>query len=181
LQYRDRRERTAHDLLSRRGAVEIVSENRVAGAGLELTGKVAVSEDRREYRPQLLLGDEGQVSKADCTCSLFRKQGLRGGPCSHLVALRLAFAEQEARRARGIDPVQAVTTQTRAFSRRDTDGEEEVQVTLDRSRLRVRWGRAGQQPRLQVLRFNSVEEARTAFFNRVAACEAGGYLDATAG
>jgi hypothetical protein len=181
LEYRDNRERTAHDLLRRRGAVEIVSENRVPGAGLELTGKVAVSEDRREYRPQLLLGDEGQVSKADCTCTLFRKQGLRGGPCPHLVALRLAYAEREARRAQGIDPKQAVTTETRAFSKRDAAGEEVVQVTLDRSRVRVRWGRAGQEQRLQVLRFNSADEARAAYFDRVAACEAGGYLDATAG
>ncbi len=179
LEYRDRGERTAHDLLSRRGAVEIVSENRVPGAGLELTGKVTVSEDRREYRPQLLLGDEGQVSKADCTCTMFRKQGLRGGPCPHLVALRLAYAEQEARRAKGIDPRQMITTETRAFSRRDGHGEDVVQVTLDRSRLRVRWGRAGQPQRLQVLRFNSAEEARAAYFARIADCEAGGYLDAT--
>jgi predicted DNA-binding WGR domain protein len=56
-----------------------------------------------------------------------------------------------------------------------------VQVTLDRTRMKVRWGRAGQPMRLQVLRFNSADEARAAYFARVAACEAGGYLDATAG
>src|SRR5262249_58984319 len=90
LEYRNQRERIAHDLLVRRGAVQIVSENRIAGTGLELTGKVAVTEDRREYRPQLMLGDEGQVSRAECTCPPFRKQGLKGGPCVPLIALRLA-------------------------------------------------------------------------------------------
>jgi hypothetical protein len=178
LEYRNQRERTAHDLLARRGAVEIVAENRIAGTGLELTGKVAVSEDRREYRPQLLLNDEGMVTKAECTCTFFRKQGLKAGPCPHLVALRLAWAAQEARRAKGLDPRQAVTVETRAFTRRGEGGEEVVQVTLDRTRLRVRWGRAGQPLRLQALRFNSADEARAAYFDRVRACEAGGYLDA---
>ena len=63
LEYRNQRERVAHDLLVRRGAVQIVTENRIPGTGLELTGKVAVAEDRREYRPQMLLADEGQVSR----------------------------------------------------------------------------------------------------------------------
>jgi predicted DNA-binding WGR domain protein len=181
LEYRNQRERSAHDLLARRGAVQIVSENRIGGTGLELTGKVAVSEDRREYRPQLLLNDKGMVGRAECTCTFFRKQGLKAGPCAHLVALRLAYAAQEARRARGIDPRQAITVETRSFSRRDAGGEDVVQVTLDRTRLKVRWGRAGRPTRLQVLRFNSADEARAAYFARVAALEARGYLDALAG
>ncbi len=181
LEYRNQAERLAHDLLSRRGAVQIVTENRIAGTGLELTGKVTVAEDRREYRPQMLLTDEGQVSKAECTCTFFRKQGLKAGPCPHLVALRLAYAEQEARRAKGIDPRQAVTVETRSYSRRDAAGEDVVQVTLDRTRLRVRWGRVGQSERLQVLRFNSADEARAAYFARVQGLEARGFLDATAG
>ena len=55
-----------------------------------------------------------------------------------------------------------------------------VQVTLDRSRLKVRWGRAGQPMRVQVLRFNTADEARAAYFGRVNELAAGGYLDATA-
>jgi hypothetical protein len=181
LEYRNTRERTAHDLLARRGAVQIVAENRIAGSGVELTGQVAVAEDRREYRPQMLLGEEGQVSKAECTCTFFRKQGLKAGPCAHLVALRLAYAEQEARRAKAAGPERTITTETRTYSRRDAAGEEVVQVTLDRQRLKVRWGRSGGPLRLQVLRFNSADEARAAYFARVHDCEAHGYLDATAG
>jgi hypothetical protein len=181
LEYRNLAERQAHDLLTRRAAVQIVSENRIAGTGLELTAKVTVAEDRREYRPVMLLNEEGMVSKAECTCTAFRKLGLKAGPCSHLVALRLAYAEQEARRAKGADPRQAITVETRSYSRRDPTGEDVVQVTLERTRLKVRWGRAGEPMRLQVLRFNSADEARAAYFARIQDYAANGYLDATAG
>jgi hypothetical protein len=180
LEYRNQRERTAHDLLARRGAVQIVSENRIAGTGLELTGKVSVSEDRREYRPQMLLNEEGQVSKAECTCTFFRKQGLKAGPCAHLVALRLAYGAEEARRAREAGPREGVTVETRTYSRRDEEGADVMQVTLDRSRLKLRWGRAGKAMRLQVLRFNTADEARAAYFKRLGDLGARGYLDATA-
>ena len=113
-----------HDLLTRRGAVKIVSESRIPKTGLELTGQVTVAEDQREYRPQMLLADEGQVAKADCTCTFFRKQGLKAGPCVHLVALRLAYAEQEAKRLKGLAPQQAITVETRSYSRRDPAGVE---------------------------------------------------------
>jgi hypothetical protein len=181
LEYRNQRERSAHDLLARRGAVQVVSENRIAGTGTELVGKVAVTEDKREYRPVMLLTDEGQVSKAECTCTFFRKQGLKAGPCTHLIALRLAHAEREAQRAKAAGPEQSVTVETRAYSRRDERGEDVVQVTLDRLRLKVRWGRVGQPERLQVLRFNSADEARAAYFARIGDLGARGYLDTTAG
>jgi hypothetical protein len=181
LEYRNQRERSAHDLLTRRGAVQIVSENRIAGTGTELVGKVAVAEDKREYRPVMLLSDEGQVGKAECTCTFFRKQSLKAGPCTHLVALRLAYAEREAQRARAAGPEQNVTVETRAFSRRDETGEDVVQVTLDRLRLKVRWGRVGRPERLQVLKFNSADEARAAYFARIGELGARGYLDTTAG
>jgi hypothetical protein len=177
LEYRNGQERTAHDLVTRRGAVQIVSENRIAGTGLELTGLVTVAEDRRDYRPQLLLNEEGQVTKAECTCTAFRKQGLKAGPCPHLVALRLVYADQEARRAKETGPRRGVTVETRTYSRRDETGAEVVQVTLDRNRLKLRWGRAGRPLRLQVLRFNTADAAREAYFARVGALSARGYLD----
>ncbi|WP_165067095.1 SWIM zinc finger family protein [Paludisphaera rhizosphaerae] len=181
LEFRDARERVAHDLLVRRGAVEIVSENRIPGSGLELTGRVTVKEDNREYRPKMLLADEGQVTRAECTCSFFRKQGLKAGPCVHLVALRLAHAAREAERASGRAPAEAITAETRAFSRRDAKGEDVYQVTLDRRRLKVRWGRADGDSRLQTLAFDSVDEARAAYLARVADLAARGFLDASAG
>jgi hypothetical protein len=179
LEYRNQRERIAHDLLVRRGAVRIVSVNRIAGTGLELTGKVTVEEDKREYRPQMLLVEEGQVTKAECTCALFRKQGLKAGPCPHLIALRLAYADQELKRQRSGDPRQVVTVETRTYSRRDPKGEDVYQLSLERQRLKVRWGRAGQPMRLQALRFNTVDDARAAYFARIGDLDARGFLDAT--
>jgi uncharacterized Zn finger protein len=182
LEYRNQRERIAHDLLVRRGAVRIVSENRIATVGLELTGKVTVDEDRREYRPQMLLADEGQITKAECTCTLFRTQGLKQGPCVHLIALRLCYAEQEARRIQGGGGArEAVVVETRSYSKRDARGQESViQLSLERQKLKIRRGRAGDAVRLQTLRFNSGEEARAAYFGQVDALAAKGYLDASA-
>jgi predicted DNA-binding WGR domain protein len=181
LEYRNAREKTAHDLLVRRGAVKIVSENRIPGTGLELTGKVTVTEDKREYRPQMMLGEEGQVSKAECTCAFFRKQGLKAGPCAHLIALRLAYADQEAKKLKEGGPRQAVMVETRTYSKRDEKGEDVVQVSLERQRLRVRWGRSGKPMRSQMIRFNTPDEARAAYFARIDELDARGYLDATAG
>jgi hypothetical protein len=181
LEYRDHRERIAYDLLARRGAVKIVAENRIPGTGLELTGQVVVAEDRREYRPQILLADEGQATRADCTCTAFRKQGLKAGPCVHLVALRLAYAAQESRRLKGLDPRKAITVETRTYTRRVAAGEEVFQMSLERQRLKIRWGQDDQPSRLQTLTFDSVEDARGAYLARVAGLEARGFLDATAG
>ena len=97
-EFRNDRERRAHDLSAENGAVQIVTENRIHGVGLELTGKVKVAADKREYRPELLLDDDGRVKKAECTCTFFRKHQLKEGPCEHLVALRLTAAREEAAR-----------------------------------------------------------------------------------
>ena len=177
LQYRNVREKVAHDLLTRRGAVRITGENRIAGIGLELTGQVSVEEDKRDYRPQMVLADEGQVRKVTCTCATFRKHGIKGGPCVHLIALRLAFAEKEAKKATTDD---AVKFETRAFAKREGDVETVVQVSLERDRIKYRWGRAGQPMRLQTLRFNTDADARAAYFTKLAELDARGYLDAIA-
>jgi hypothetical protein len=177
LQYRNQREKVAHDLLSRRSAVKIQSENRIAGVGLELTGQVSVEEDKRDYRPQMVLADEGQVRKVSCTCSTFRKHGIKGGPCVHLIALRLAFAEKEAKKAKSDD---AVVFETRAFAKRQGDTEHVVQLSLERDKVKYRWGLAGQTMRLQTMRFNSDNDARQAYFAKLADLDAKGYLDAIA-
>ncbi|WP_435011631.1 SWIM zinc finger family protein [Tundrisphaera lichenicola] len=181
LEFRDHRERTAHDLVARRDAVKIVAENRIPRTGLELTGQVIVAEDRREYRPQLLLSDEGMAIKAECTCAAFRKQGLKAGPCVHLIALRMAYAAQEARRLQGGDPDRTISVETRSFSKRGKGGEEVYQLSLDRQRLKVRWGLDDGPARLQTLAFDSIEAASAAYLARVADLESRGFLDASAG
>jgi len=53
-----------------------------------------------------------------------------------------------------------------------------VQISLERSKLKVRWGTAGQPMRLQTLKFNSEADARKTYFTRLAELDAQGYLDA---
>jgi hypothetical protein len=181
LQYRNVRERVAHDLVAR-GAVKIASENRIYGTGTEVTGKVAVEADRREYRPQLVLDDDGRVKSAECTCTFFRKHKLKEGPCAHLIALRVAQAQEEERRRQARGKARAtITVETRTYAKRQGDTEEVCQLSLDRQRIKLRWGPRDQSLRVQSLVFNSVAEARAAYFERVDDLEARGYLDGTAG
>lgn len=181
LEYRNARERVAHDLIARKDAVRIVSQNRMYDVGLELTGKTVVAEDKREYRPQFVLTDEGNISRAECTCTAFRKQGLTAGPCAHLVALRLAYSMEEANRKKSGKARRNITAETRAFSKRDAKGEMVQQISLDQKRVRIRWGLAGEKMRLQNLQFNTVDEARDEYLARLDALQAKGFLDATAG
>ena len=74
---------------------------------------------------------------------------------------------------------QAISVETRTYSRRDPKGEEVYQVSLDRRLLKVRWGRPGSPMRLQSLTFDSVDDARQAYLSRIATLDARGYLDAT--
>ena len=181
LQYRNVRERVAHDLVAR-GAVKIASENRIYGTGIEVTGKVAVETDRREYRPQLVLDDDGRVKSAECTCTFYRKHKLKEGPCAHLIALRVAQAQEEERRRQARGKARAtITVETRTYAKRQGETEEVVQLSLDRQRIKLRWGPRDQSLRVQSLVFNSVNEARAAYFERVDQLEARGYLDGTAG
>jgi len=181
LQYRNKRERQAHDLLLRKNAITISGENYIHGSGLEVTGKVEVKEDKRDYRPQLLINEDGYVAKADCTCNLFRQQGLKEGPCTHLIALRLAHAKRDNERKASGKSRNTITMETRSYSKRTTKGEQVYQLSLDRKRVRVRWGMTSNDLRVQQLQFNSVDAARSDYLKRLDDLVAKGYLDATAG
>ena len=81
----------------------------------------------------------------------------------------------------GKEPRETITVETRTYSKRDDRGEDIYQISLDQHQLKVRWGRMGQVMRKQLLKFNTTEEARSAYFQRIDALESRGYLDATAG
>ena len=178
LEFRNDRERLAFDLVNRKQGVSITKENRIFGSGIEITGKADVKEDNREYRPQMLLSDEGFVSRSECTCTTFRKHGLKGGPCTHLIALRLSYAMRERKRKESGQAAKTVTVETRSFSRRQKQRETVYQLSLDRQRLKIRWGDAGQNLRVQQLQFASVDEARDEYFGRIDRLKEKGYLDA---
>lgn len=183
-EYRNAHERVAYDLLAVPDAVRLDTENRIPGAGLELTGRVFVAADRREYRPQILIDDEeGRVKKAECTCAFFRKHGLKEGPCPHLIALTALHASEEAKRRAGRDSAgrKGVLVETRAFVKRSGSAEELLQISLNHKRLSVSWGPRGERGRSQTLLFDTPDQARDAYFTRLSALGARGYLDTTAG
>lgn len=177
LAHRTPAERAAHDLVEA-GAVRIESRNVIPTEGTEVIGRVDIVADKREFRPTMLVDREGRVRKADCTCAPIRKNGLRQGPCAHLIGLRLQIAAE--RRAQQAGGRAAIEVATKTFARRRGDRETVYRVSLDRSRLKVRWGDRGGRERVQNLWFDSTDDARVAFFERVDALEASGYLDATA-
>jgi hypothetical protein len=182
LRYRDDRERQAHDLLNTPKAVQITEVNRIPGTGVEVTGKVAVAADRREYRVQLLLGEDGRVRKADDTSSFFRKHGLKQGPSVPLLALLLAWNQAEAeRKAKQGRSRKTVQIETRVYVQRDEVGEHIYRLSLNQKRLRIQWGLQGRSLRTQNLFFNSVSAARDDYFARVDDLEGRGFIDATAG
>ncbi|MFN3202620.1 MAG: SWIM zinc finger family protein [Bradymonadia bacterium] len=183
LAHRNTRERQARDLLATDGAVKITQENRIFGRGVEITGKVVVAADQREYRCELLIDDEGRVTRASCSSPFFRKHALKHGPSAPLIALALKYAEERKKAAEGRGKARnTITVETRTYTRRHSRGEALYQLSLNRTRLKVRWGqRADARLRVQSLVFDTVADARAAYFARVDELESQGYLDATAG
>ena len=181
LEFRNKEERHAHDLLARKQAVTISSENRIYGKGIEITAKVDVKEDKREYRTQLLINDDGYLNKAECSCSKFRQQGLKAGPCSHLIAVRLTYQLRENKRKTDNKARKTITAETRTYCKRLSDGEHIMQISLEKKRITLRTGRSGEDLRLQRLQFNSVEQARIDYLNQLQRLESDGYLNASAG
>jgi hypothetical protein len=181
LEFRNQKERIGHDLIHRKRAVTLESINRIYGAGLELIGSVKVKEDKRDYRPLLLISDDGQVVKAECTCIFYRKQGLSQGPCPHLIALRLKHAQFVEEQLKDGKIPHTVTMETRTYFKRVGVRENVCQITLNKERLKIRWGINGKDMRVSNVHFNTLDDARSAYTEHVARLEQNGYLDATAG
>jgi len=181
LNFRNKHHRHAHDLVQAKAAATITAEQYIYNTGVELTGQVDDATDQRQYQPQLLINEEGGVSKAQCTCPFYRKHKLTQGPCAHLIALRLCYANEL--REREKDPGRhIVLTQTKTLSRRDAGNHEHVYIVLlDRNRIQVRWGISGETMRLQQLCYNSDGAARTAFETKIDDLTIKGYLDISAG
>jgi hypothetical protein len=180
LAYRTGAERDAWALIDA-GAVQLKKEDRVHGTGVVLVGAVDVAADKRQYRPELTIGDEGQVRRASCTCAFYRTHKLKEGPCAHLVAIRLRFGGLELSRASRRATRKGITTETRTYSRRQGEAEQVTQISLDKKRLRIRWGdRKAPRLRVQNLVFDTPADARAVYFERIDRLEAKGYLDASA-
>lgn len=180
LQFRNDREREAHDLVDGHGgSVELTGEHEVRGRGTEYAATVTSEADMREYETSFQLTHDGRLYRPSCTCAFFRKHQLKEGPCPHLYALRLLVARRdvEIKSRRGSEEIVAETS---TYVRRHDSGEDVYTLTFDHKEIRVEWGlRAQKDRRFQRLMFNDIDHARQAYLARIADLETRGFLDAT--
>jgi hypothetical protein len=181
LRFRDAREAAAHRLLGEPGAVTV---GKVADQGIEgraIAGQVVDAKAHRTFHPGFTIDREGRTTAATCTCTAFRRSGIKEGPCEHMIALRVAYAREQAalEAARGTAEGRAqITAETRILLRRTPKGAESYRLSLDGRNLTARFG-IGDALRVQRQRFDSIDDARSAYFERLATLATKGYLDAT--
>lgn len=180
LAFRDAREAAAHRLLAEVGSVTITKVHEQPD-GRTVEGQVVDAKAHRTFFPQFTIDREGRTSSASCTCSAFRRAGIKEGPCEHMVALRVKLAREQARlEADRLTPEgrARISAETRVLMRRTDKGAETYRLSLDGRMIVSRFG-GGSSERLQKLRFDSLDDARTAYFARLADLATKGYLDAT--
>jgi hypothetical protein len=189
IRYGNEREERAHRLLgdgtAGAGEVKVTKVHEVVGTGTRLSGEVVDREAVRSFFPTFLVDLEGRVREASCGCPHYRRSGMREGPCEHMIALRLAYArqraEEEALRQTPKGRAQ-IRAETRAYVRRDESGKEQVyRVSLDGKLVSVEWGPRQGEARRQRLWFDTDAEARAAYFSRLEALAAEGFIDSATG
>lgn len=170
-QFRHSAEKLAYDLVARQKALSPLQLNVIPLEGTEISAEITVKEDKRDYLAKLKLTEEGQISKASCSCHQIMTHGLSQGACSHLLALRIAYAAQLAKR-----DLSMITQETRLLTRRHPQQPEQIQVTLNQKRLLIS-REVNQQPKQQQFAFNSVQEARHAYLGKIAQLESSGFIE----
>lgn len=170
-QFRHPAEKLAYDLVARQQAISQLQLNLLPLEGIEISATITVKEDKRDYLAKLKLTEEGQISKASCSCHQIMTQGLSHGACSHLLALRIAYAAQQAKR-----DLSMITQETRLFTRRHQQQQEQIQVTLNHQRLLIS-RELNQHIKPQQFAFNSVQEARQAYLGKIAQLELSGFIE----
>ena len=134
LRFRDAREAAAHRLLGEPGAVTV---GKVADQGIEgraIEGQVVDAKAHRTFHPGFTIDREGRTTAATCTCTAFRRSGIKEGPCEHMIALRVAYAREQAalEAARSTAEGRAqITAETRVLLRRTPKGAESYRISLD--------------------------------------------------
>jgi len=183
LAFRDAREAAAHRLLAEPGAVTLTKVHDQGHDGRSIEGQIVDARAHRTFYPSFTIDAESRTSAATCTCSAVRRAGIKEGPCEHMIALRVRYAREQARleAARHTPEGRAlITAETRVLMRRTAAGAETYRLSLDGRSVTTRFGLAGDaSPRLQRLQFDSVPDARTAYFERLEDLSQKGYLDAT--
>jgi hypothetical protein len=189
IRYGSDREARAHRLLGDgtkgEGEVKLTKIHEIAGEGTEISGEVIDREAHRTFSPKFTLDLEARTHDAWCNCSLFRRSGMREGPCEHMIALRLTYARKRAEaEALRLTPEgrKLIRAETRTYVRREpTGGETVYRVSLDGRSVQMRWGPRKEDPRQQKLWFDTDREALTAYFGRLEELSQQGFIDADAG
>jgi predicted DNA-binding WGR domain protein len=178
------RESLAHRLLGDEakpsGHVRITKLHDLGDESVEISGEVEDTLARRTFAPRFVLDGEGRVRGASCSCLHFKRSGMREGPCEHLLALRIHHQRQQL-----LDEAARNTAEGRALIRAETRtlirrrGMKEVvyRVSLDQRLVQVDWGQRGATARQQRTWFESDGAAREAYFARLSALNAEGYID----
>jgi hypothetical protein len=178
LRFRDAREEQAHRLLATPGQVSL-TKLADTPEGRQVEGLVEDKQARRSFRPAFTVDAEGGTGGATCACPLFRRAGVREGPCEHLIALRVAYDREQARleAARGTEAGRKlIRAETRTFFRRTPRGTEVHRLSLDGREVVSKYG-TGEPTRRQRLLFPTEIEARDAYFQRVDELVARQWLD----
>ncbi len=178
--YSNLAQKHAYDIASRPNAISNFLVHIVPSKGVDICADIEVSEDRRSYHSKLQLNEEGMVSHAECSCPQFLQHRLMQGACSHLIALRIAYAHYDAKK----DPKQR-WQETRLFSKRlkqqpqTTSNHrqiEQIQITLNQKKViieRIGGKKAGRQQFV----FNQPQTAHRAFLTHIAHIQATGFLE----
>jgi hypothetical protein len=127
LKFRDPREAAAHRLLAEAGAVALTKVHDQGDEGRAIEGQVVDAKAHRTFYPAFTIDRESRTQAASCTCSAFRRAGVKEGPCEHMIALRVLYAREQARleAARETPEGRArITPETRVQIRRTARGAE---------------------------------------------------------
>lgn len=181
LRFRSEEEALAYKLLEGRGVVEITERTEVRGQGLAVAGRVIDREENRSYQVSFMLDTDGRMRKLRSEGPAFRDASGAKGPDAYLMALRLYLGKlvaQEKERQRSAEGRSAITEEVRTLRRRNALGEEEIyRVSLERDTVEVQWGPARGKKRHLRLYFNSLDEAREAYFARLEMQRRRGFLE----
>lgn len=175
--YQTLAQKQAHEILDNPKAVKDLSINIIPTKGVDVSATIDVPKDARSYHAQIHINEEGTVGRAECSCPQFLQHRLTQGVCSHLIALRLAYASHDLSK----DPKHRYH-ETRLFSKRQETGQavgvanlEQVQITLNQTKVVIE--RTGRKAMRQQWIFNSPNHAKDAFLDHIAHIQATGFLE----
>jgi hypothetical protein len=181
LRFKSEEEALAYKLLEGRGAVEITERTETRGEGLAVAGRVIDRQENRSYNVSFLLDNDGKMRKLRSESPAFRDSQGAKGPDAYLMALRLHLGKllaEEKERQKSAAGRNAITEEVRTLRKRDAQGQEEVvRLVFERDSLEVHWGKARGQWRHLTLHFNTVDDAREAYFSRLEMQRRRGFLE----